>query len=120
MDGEPLHDPILVVDDDADIRETLGMVLEAEGYTVAYAANGKQALEAIEARHPRLVFLDLMMPVMSGWEVLETLGRDGGPAHPAVVLITASTALPTDGVPCLRKPVALEDILALAREYMRR
>ena len=64
---------ILVVDDDADQRELLGETLTAMGYEVAGAENGQVALDLMEGRMPDLVLLDLRMPVMSGWAVLEAL-----------------------------------------------
>jgi CheY-like chemotaxis protein len=68
---------ILVVDDDAAVRESLTAVLEASGHLVDQAADGEQALRAVDASLPDLILLDLAMPVMSGWHVLEELhGRD--------------------------------------------
>ncbi|MHB9026765.1 MAG: response regulator transcription factor [Armatimonadota bacterium] len=60
---------ILVVDDEQDIRQVIALNLEAEGYEVAQAANGLEALEAIERDGYSLVILDIMMPEMDGWEV---------------------------------------------------
>ncbi|HEY3415370.1 MAG TPA: response regulator [Armatimonadota bacterium] len=60
---------ILVVDDEQDIRQVVALNLEAEGYEVAQAANGLEALEAIERDGFNLVILDIMMPEMDGWEV---------------------------------------------------
>lgn len=60
---------LLVVDDDADIREIMKITLEAEGFVVAEAANGQAALDQLNAGLlPRVIILDLMMPVMTGWE----------------------------------------------------
>ncbi len=65
---------VLVVDDDDSIREVLAEVLREEGYDVSCAGNGEQALtELREHGNPDLMLLDLMMPVMSGWELLELL-----------------------------------------------
>lgn len=61
---------ILVVDDDADIRAVLQAVLESDEFTVATAADGHEALARITEDRPRLILLDLQMPVMSGWELL--------------------------------------------------
>lgn len=60
---------ILVVDDEQDIRQVIALNLEAEGYDVAQAANGLEALEAVERDGYNLVILDIMMPEMDGWEV---------------------------------------------------
>lgn len=63
---------ILVVDDDDDIREVVRQLLDDEGYRTSGASNGKEALEVALAEHdgPALILLDLMMPVMDGWEFL--------------------------------------------------
>jgi len=62
---------ILVVDDEADIRESLQALLEMEGYVVDLAASGAEGLRAVEARDYDLMLLDLMMPDLSGMEVLQ-------------------------------------------------
>ena len=61
---------ILVVEDDADIRETLVALLVDEGYEVTEAKNGRAAIELVRARLPSLVLVDLRMPEMSGWEMI--------------------------------------------------
>ncbi len=82
---------ILIVDDDADIRLLLRLELAAEGHRIAEAGDGQAALRAIEADRPDLVVLDIMMPVLDGWGVLDAL--DIASAPPIVVI----TALATDG-----------------------
>ena len=71
--------PVLVVDDDPDLRDSLMRLLEDEGYETLGASNGREALEVLErpAGRPCLILLDLMMPVMNGWETIEHLA-----AHP--------------------------------------
>jgi CheY-like chemotaxis protein len=59
--------PILVVDDDPAILETLSEILSFEGYPVASASNGADGLKALEQLHPALVLLDMRMPVLDGW-----------------------------------------------------
>ena len=66
---------LLIVDDDRAIRETVRAVLEDEGFTVAVAANGAEAIAKMEERPPRLVLLDLMMPVVDGWRCSITCAR---------------------------------------------
>jgi CheY-like chemotaxis protein len=58
--------PILVVDDDAEIRQLLATVLTLDGHPALTAGNGREALELARTHHPRLIILDLMMPVMTG------------------------------------------------------
>lgn len=81
---------ILVVDDDADIRLLLRYELTPEGHQVSEAADGQQALEALQARPTDLVLLDIMMPVLDGWDVLRAL--DGTEAPPIVVITALKTA----------------------------
>ena len=59
---------VLVVEDHADLRDMLTVLLEGEGFSVATATNGAEALQRLEARRPSVILLDLMMPVMSGDE----------------------------------------------------
>ena len=61
---------VLIVDDEADIRETLQMILSYEGFDTVLAASGPESLELVEARPPDLVFLDIKMPGTDGLEVL--------------------------------------------------
>jgi OmpR family response regulator RpaB len=82
---------ILLVDDDADIRLLLRLELSAEGHHIAEASDGRQALEAIAATAPDLVVLDMMMPVLDGWGVLDAL--DPLTAPPVVVI----TAMASEG-----------------------
>ena len=67
---------VLVVDDDEDIRLLCRLHLERRGYRVTQAPNGRDALEAARNDRPDLILLDLMMPVMDGWECLEQLKSD--------------------------------------------
>lgn len=82
---------LLVVDDDADIRLLLRLELAGRGHRIQEAADGRQALAAIASDPPDLVLLDMMMPVLDGWGVLDEL--DAATAPPVVVI----TALATEG-----------------------
>jgi CheY-like chemotaxis protein len=79
---------VLVVDDDEDSRGTLSALLEHQGYFAAEAANGAEAVRLLEkGLDPDLILTDLMMPVMSGWDLCETLKRvPGWRAIPLIVL----------------------------------
>src|SRR5690349_11356350 len=80
---------ILVVDDDADIRTLIEAVLETAGYEVALAADGKEALNKLKRRSYDLVVLDIMMPGMSGYEVLEQIRAMPSRASTPVIVVTA-------------------------------
>ena len=111
---------VLLVDDDPDIRESICMVLEAEGYSVETAANGAEALEKLrDLPLPSLVLLDLMMPVMNGWRFLELVNGGQPATFPVVVVSAAVPPKPDNAVSCLRKPVDLDSLLAKVAEYAR-
>ena len=82
---------ILVVDDDPAILATVADVLEFEGYQVELAANGAEGLDAVERTHPRLVLLDMRMPVLDGWQFAHKL-KERGIQLPIVVMTAAQDA----------------------------
>jgi CheY-like chemotaxis protein len=106
---------ILVVDDDVDIRDSLASLLEARGYRVRTCANGQEAVAAIERDPPAFVLLDLMMPVMSGWEVVDWIKRHEVIAIERVLVMSASAEV-ANGVAVVRKPFDLGEILQTIRE----
>jgi len=81
--------PVLVVDDDAEVRQLLRRMLESEGFAVVEAENGRVALERLRGEPPSLILLDLMMPEMDGFEFVAELRRDEGWRAIPVVVITA-------------------------------
>ena len=83
---------ILVVDDLFTVRQPLRILLERQGYVVEEAGDGREALQKIAESRPDLVLLDLMMPVMSGVEVLEHIKTDGTLQDMPIVLLTAVAA----------------------------
>ena len=82
---------VLVVDDEDDIRELCRVNLEFEGFDVIDARDGRTALDCAARQRPDVIFLDLMMPEMDGWEVLRRLKEDDATAHIPVVMLTART-----------------------------
>jgi signal transduction histidine kinase/DNA-binding response OmpR family regulator len=87
---------VLVVDDDARIRSLVVATLEAEGHTLSEAADGIQALAAIDEHHPDAIVLDLLMPGMDGFEVLEHLQADPRSRAIPVLVLTARDLSPGD------------------------
>jgi DNA-binding response OmpR family regulator len=83
---------VLVVDDEEGIRVLCRVNLELGGFEVLEAADGVEAMEKARAEHPDLVFLDLMMPRMDGWQVLEELKSEPSTANIPVVVLTARTS----------------------------
>jgi CheY-like chemotaxis protein len=83
---------VLVVDDDADIRDFVELVLADEGYEVRTAAHGAAALTLVARSQPGLILLDMRMPVMDGWEFARTYRQMQGPHAPIVVLTAAANA----------------------------
>jgi CheY-like chemotaxis protein len=103
---------VLLVEDDADIRDSLQDILEDEGFDVIPAANGKQAIDFLTLNEPAgadLVILDLFMPMVSGWEVLERMTGDAKLNDiPVLVLSAAATPKPERAQGFVRKPFSLE------------
>jgi CheY-like chemotaxis protein len=111
---------VLVVDDDDGIRETLCELLEEEGYSTVAAANGQEALACLRERIPCLILLDLMMPVMDGWEFHRRLQAQALVPSVPVVVITAAGDRATRSIPdveVLAKPVRLETLLQLVARH---
>ena len=114
---------VLVVDDDPDILETTRFILESAGYRVSTAANGNEALTLLhDEAAPCVILLDLMMPVMNGWEFRAEQALDPGLARIPVIVVTgAGRAAPKAaslGAACLlQKPVDLTTLLSKVRLY---
>lgn len=116
---------ILVADDNDDIREAIVEALENEGYSVRAARNGSEALEILKAMPvPTLILLDLMMPVMSGWEFLDAQKRDARFAAHQVVTISAVNSqqsiedpTPLDTAGSIQKPFSLGKLWEKVAEF---
>jgi len=77
---------VLVVDDDPDILQTLALCLSTEGYRVLMAANGQEALHVLDRERPDCILLDLMMPVMDGWQFVAEMENRGKRNVPLLIL----------------------------------
>jgi len=110
---------ILIVDDDAAATDSLTDILTAEGYTVATAKNGKEALEHLRATPlPRLIILDLFMPEMDGWEFRrEQLKHPKLRDIPVVVLTGASVYAGIDVNVIVHKPLDVARFISLIERY---
>jgi two-component system OmpR family response regulator len=122
-DGNPIN--VLVVDDEAVLAEMVSMALRYEGWNIATAGDGAGALESARSQRPDVVVLDVMLPDMSGLDVLRKL-REESPQLP-VLLLTAKDAvedriagLTAGGDDYVTKPFSLEEVVLRLRALLRR
>lgn len=115
---------ILLIEDEPDLRETLKELLELVGFTVETAANGREGLHKLDsAGRPCLIMLDLMMPVMNGWQFLETLKNDPLHDRAGIPVVVVSAALDMEdiqaqyGCQSLSKPVDIDKLLGMAHAH---
>src|ERR1700743_1978998 len=122
-DGNPIN--VLVVDDEAVLAEMVSMALRYEGWTISTAGDGAAAIAAARAQRPDVVVLDVMLPDMSGLDVLHKL-REENPQLP-VLLLTAKDAvedriagLTAGGDDYVTKPFSIEEVVLRLRALLRR
>jgi CheY-like chemotaxis protein len=112
---------VLIVEDDDGAREALSDCLEMEGISVAAARNGREALEYLhKAPHPKVILLDLFMPVMTGWEFRTAQKQDKAIADIPVVVVTAFGSAVTkqiDATLIMHKPLDLDRLINVIRNY---
>lgn len=111
---------VLVVDDEESIRRALTEALRDEGHSMLAAANGREALELLryEPTVPSIAIVDLMMPVMSGWDLIAVLRRT--PRLATMPILVISAMRPRDlpaGVMFLSKPFDLTEICQLIAKH---
>jgi CheY-like chemotaxis protein len=120
-DDDAVLDParVLLVEDEPTLIEVMRFVLEAEGFEVEVAKNGREALALLRAgMRPALVLLDLMMPVMSGREFLDEVARMPSFEAPPIVVLTAGGPIEVPGAAAvLRKPYDLRVLLEAVERY---
>jgi two-component system, chemotaxis family, chemotaxis protein CheY len=111
--------PILVVDDDDGIQAFLTVALSGEGYDVQTASNGAAALEILKWYRPRLIYLDMYMPVMNGWTFLQAYQKLA--AHPVPIIAASANTLnlaSAHGISAfLAKPFDLDELLELVKRF---
>ncbi len=115
---------ILVVEDDEAIRRVVALALADQGYGVAVAPDGRAALERLQYHRPRLILLDMRMPVLNGWELARRYRAGPGPHAPIVCVTAAADAAEAaargaqiGAAASLGKPFDLDDLLALVDRY---
>jgi CheY-like chemotaxis protein len=118
---DPPCSGILIVDDDPDIRDSLKEVLEDEGYTVSSVGNGREALDYLRRtpEHPCVILLDLMMPVMDGWQFRREQKQDPAIAGIPLIVITATGKRPVlvDADELVMKPLDLSRLFEAIERY---
>ena len=113
---------VLIVDDEPDLLLMLRMLLQSVGYDTGLAADGQDALDRIRKEHFDLVLLDVLMPVLDGWQVLEALKADDD--APPVIVVSAiadqnrTKALDLGARAVIAKPFDTEELLASVRAVM--
>jgi CheY-like chemotaxis protein len=115
------HCPVLIVEDDADLREMMAQLLTLEGFNAATVSNGREALQYLAGRKaPEVILLDLMMPVMDGWEFRRHQKADPEMSQVPVIVLSALDQGRTAGLDpaaFLKKPLDFDRLLQLVREY---
>ena len=116
---------ILVADDDPDILSIVSMSLETQGYTVHKATNGREAVDLARQHHPDLILMDMMMPVVSGYEAVGELKADAGTKDIVIVGLSAkamatdmerATDVGIDGY--ITKPFRIAQVLSVVESYL--
>jgi len=119
--GTNKHCPVLIVEDDSDLREMMAQLLTLEGFQSATVANGQEALKYLSRGDtPNVILLDLMMPVMDGWEFRRVQQADPVLASvPTIVLSALDQTRAVDLKPAafLKKPLDFDRLLQLVRDY---
>ena len=118
---------ILVADDDPDILSIVSMSLETQGYTVYKATNGREAVDLARQHHPDLVLMDMMMPVVSGYEAVTELKADASTRDITIVGLSAkamatdmerATDVGIDGY--ITKPFRIAQVLSVVENYLQK
>jgi len=111
---------ILVIEDNVEIRESLKLALEMEGFSVFVAENGKIGLEKLATiPTPCVILLDLMMPVMNGWEFIEIISKDIMLSTIPIIVVSAFGEKNTNPKPSayIQKPIDLDALLGAVSKH---
>lgn len=125
MNDSSLCQNILITDDNDGVRDALIAALKAHGYQAIGARNGKEAISKLSGFNgPTLIFLDLMMPVLDGWQVLEAWNHDPLFAQNKVVTISAvnlksraDAKIPKNTVDRLQKPLTFKSVYQIVQKF---
>jgi CheY-like chemotaxis protein len=104
-------EPILVVEDDDDTRDALCTLLVGQSYRVLDAMNGREALKVLSRTKPALVIMDLSMPVMTGWQLLDVIHEKKLLPGVPIIVLSADARPPSADVCFLQKPIGAEHLL---------
>jgi CheY-like chemotaxis protein len=117
VDSHP-HLPILIVDDDAEIREVVCYVLRKAGFEPFGASDGQEALTLLtQMPPPSLILLDLTMPIMNGYEFLRRLRKRRLLSRTPVVITSALNEVPDGAHVLLRKPYGISRLMEVVRQF---
>ena len=115
--------PVLIVEDDDELRQMMAQMLRLAGFQAATVANGREALDYLhKTAKPDVILLDLMMPVMDGWEFRRRQQADPTLATVPVIVLSALDpvrAASVDAVATLKKPLDFDRLLQLVRDHCR-
>jgi CheY-like chemotaxis protein len=115
--------PVLIVEDDEDLRDMMAQLLTIEGFDAATVSNGREALDYLQtSEKPHVILLDLMMPVMDGWEFRRQQKADPDLARVPVIVLSAldaGRASTVDATAFLKKPLDFDRLLELVRLHCR-
>jgi CheY-like chemotaxis protein len=115
--------PVLIVEDDQDLRNAMAELLQGEGYQFVLAENGLEALDVLRKLRPSLLLTDLLMPVMNGVELIRRLRSDAAWRDLPIVVMTAANdrivgvEVASLNVPVIRKPADLPGLMQVLADY---
>ena len=114
--------PVLIVEDDEDLRDMMAQMLTIEGFDASAVSNGREALDYLKREtRPHVILLDLMMPVMDGWEFRRRQKADPELAPLPVIVLSAldPARAAVDATAFLKKPLDFDHLLELVRTHCR-
>lgn len=120
------YGPILIVEDNPNVRELLEVTLHFKGYPVVTVSNGQEALDFLAREHPALIVTDILMPKMDGFALVHALRKNPHTTHIPVIFISATYITPEDkafamslgAVRFIEKPIDTEDFLLTVAEVL--